>query len=372
MKRVLGSFPRIHLQSNLTIRMRGLYVKSLLRPLHVISITRRVGIFTIPLAKFPAWAPHRLAHNPADNSDFLSIVDNPPILVKSGRRHGPGLIILGPYSRAVNSQSSTNYAALIPITAFALGTWQVFRLGWKTELIARFEDRLIRPPLPLPPQVDPTVVNDFDYRRVYATGRLRHDKEMLIGPRMHDGHNGYLVITPLERDGDGTTVLINRGWIPKSLRKQADRVEGLPEGQVMVEGLLRAPWKKNYFTPDNKPEFGEFYFPDVEQMAKVSGSQPIWIEETMGTEMWTMALVRRANPLTEPDLLTAYDREAKGIPIGRAAEVNLRNNHTQYIFTWYVTTSSILSGPLATLSMQSLPYNLSLMPGMPSLLRRQS
>lgn len=35
-----------------------------------------------------------------------------------------------------------------------------------------------------------------------------------------------------------------------------------------------------------------------------------------------------------PDLLKAYDREAAGKPIGRAAEVNLRNNHTQYIFTW--------------------------------------
>jgi surfeit locus 1 family protein len=27
--------------------------------------------------------------------------------------------------------------------------------------------------------------------------------------------------------------------------------------------------------------------------------------------------------------------EAKGIPIGKPAEVNLRNNHAQYIFTWY-------------------------------------
>lgn len=26
--------------------------------------------------------------------------------------------------------------------------------------------------------------------------------------------------------------------------------------------------------------------------------------------------------------------EAKGVPIGRPAEVNLRNNHAQYIFTW--------------------------------------
>lgn len=35
-------------------------------------------------------------------------------------------------------------------------------------------------------------------------------------------------------------------------------------------------------------------------------------------------------------MIDAMEREAKGIPIGRAAEVNLRNNHSQYIFTWYV------------------------------------
>jgi surfeit locus 1 family protein len=49
-----------------------------------------------------------------------------------------------------------------------------------------------------------------------------------------------------------------------------------------VEGLLREPWKKNMFTPDNSPQTKEFYFPDVEQMAKLTGSQPVWIEETMG------------------------------------------------------------------------------------------
>jgi surfeit locus 1 family protein len=38
--------------------------------------------------------------------------------------------------------------------------------------------------------------------------------------------------------------------------------------------------------------------------------------------------------VTELDLLEAYRREAAGIPIGRPAEVNLRNNHLQYIFTW--------------------------------------
>ena len=196
------------------------------------------------------------------------------------------------------------------------------RLSQKTEMIARFEDRLLREPLNLPPVVDPAAVKDFDYRRVDATGRFRHDQEMLIGPRLHDGEDGFLVVTPLERGGGASTILINRGWIKKSQRAQATRTakggaEALPTGEVRVEGLLREPWKKNMFTPANKPEEGAWYFPDVEQMAGVVGAQPIWVEETMAME-----------------LLEAYRREEKGVPIGRPPSVNLRNNHAQYIFTW--------------------------------------
>lgn len=45
--------------------------------------------------------------------------------------------------------------------------------------------------------------------------------------------------------------------------------------------------------------------------------------------------------ITVPDMLTNYEREPKGIPIGRAPTVNLRNNHTQYIFTWHVSSSLV-------------------------------
>ncbi|KAA8645656.1 cytochrome oxidase assembly protein SHY1 [Aspergillus tanneri] len=238
----------------------------------------------------------------ADDPRWLSVVDHPARIVRTGNKHGPGLIIL----------------ALIPIVSFALGTWQIQRLDWKTKLIAKYEDRLVKAPLPLPPQVDPDVISEFDYRRVYATGRLRHDQEMLIGPRMRDGEDGYIVVTPLERGEGESTVLVNRGWISKKMMNQKDRAIGLPQGEVTVEGLLREPWKKNMFTPENRPEQGKFYFPDVDQMAELTGSQPVWIEQTM-----------------VPDLIEFYDRTAKGIPIGRAAEVNLRNNHSQYIFTWY-------------------------------------
>jgi surfeit locus 1 family protein len=169
----------------------------------------------------------------------------------------------------------------MPITAFALGCWQIKRLSWKTDLIAKYEDRLLRDPLPLPREVDPDAVSEFDYRRVYATGRFRHDQEMLIGPRMRDGQDGYMVVTPLEREG-ASTILVNRGWISKKHRSQRSRPYSLPTGQVTVQGLLRQPWKKNMFTPENRPDKGEFYFPDVEQMAALTGSQPVWIEATEG------------------------------------------------------------------------------------------
>lgn len=104
---------------------------------------------------------------------------------------------------------------------------------------------------------------------------------MLIGPRLHESKDGFLVVTPLERGDGESTILVNRGWISKDKMHQKDRQEGLPQGVVTVEGLLRSPWKKNMFTPDNKPEEGKFYFPDVHQMAQLTGSQPIWVEETM-------------------------------------------------------------------------------------------
>lgn len=55
----------------------------------------------------------------------------------------------------------------------------------------------------------------------------------------------------------------------------------LPRGEITVQGLLRQPWKKNSFTPDNKPAQGVWYFPDVSEMAEWAGTQPVWIEETM-------------------------------------------------------------------------------------------
>jgi surfeit locus 1 family protein len=207
---------------------------------------------------------------PGLDPNFVSILDRPAKMARVGKQHGYGLIIL----------------AVIPVTAFILGCWQVQRLGWKTDLIARFEDRLTFPPLELPLRIDPQAIKDFDYRKVYAKGRLRHDQEMLIGPRILDGEEGYTVVTPLERtDAKGNVhkILCCRGWIKKDASPQWFRKKNgaLPEEEVTVEGLLRIPPKGNMFTPRNEPEKGKWFFPSVEEMAEWSGSQAVWVEETM-------------------------------------------------------------------------------------------
>lgn len=82
----------------------------------------------------------------------------------------------------------------MPIISFGLGTWQVKRLRWKTDLISEAEDRLTLPPLPLPPVVNPKIASshEFDYRRVVVKGTFRHDQEMYVLPRMRDGKEGFL------------------------------------------------------------------------------------------------------------------------------------------------------------------------------------
>ncbi|CAN6624823.1 cytochrome oxidase assembly protein Shy1p [Trichomonascus vanleenenianus] len=212
---------------------------------------------------------------------------------------------------------------LMPIISFGLGTWQVRRLRWKNNVIAEAEYRLSLPPLPLPPQINPAVVQtgEFEYRRVTATGAFRHDEEMLIGPRMSEGKEGYYVVTPFERK-NGSKLLIFRGWISKAHADQRTRPQGLPQGEVTIECLLRKTPQKNMFTPEDDPEHKMYHFMSIDTMAENTNSQPIYIQELLnfehgGYELMEEQMVRR------------------GIPIGTPGKIDIRNSHFQYILTWY-------------------------------------
>lgn len=210
---------------------------------------------------------------------------------------------------------------LMPVVSFGLGTWQVKRLRWKQDIIAKAENKLTLPPLPLPPVLNANIVDEeFDYRRVTVTGTYRHDQEMLVGPRVNEGTDGYIVVTPLERK-DGSKVLINRGWIKREFRDQAKRPMSLPQGEQTVECLLRKRYKKNMFTADSR-EPGMYHFLDIDDMAAKTGAQSVHIQALPQTVFGGIDYL--------PEQLIK-----RGVPLGYPAKVEFRNTHFQYILTWY-------------------------------------
>ncbi|KJA25847.1 hypothetical protein HYPSUDRAFT_64573 [Hypholoma sublateritium FD-334 SS-4] len=209
---------------------------------------------------------------------------------------------------------------IMPIFTFALGTWQLKRLKWKINLIDELEEKLQLQPLYLPSNVNLSVIPEFVFRKVLIKGRYDHAHTMLLSPRVREGVHGVHVVTPLIRD-NGTTVLIDRGFVSNDFVSSINSEE--ENGEVEVLGMLRTSQARNTFTPDNNPEKGEWYWTDVEKMAETAGGkaanvQPVFIEQIL-----------------EGHAGDANTKLSKGIPVGRAPTIDLRNAHLSYVITWY-------------------------------------
>ncbi|VDB86632.1 unnamed protein product [Peniophora sp. CBMAI 1063] len=208
----------------------------------------------------------------------------------------------------------------VPIFAFALGVWQVKRLKWKINLIDELTEKLHREPIVLPGQVNLETIQEFLYRKVIVRGQWDHEHAMLLGPRVLDGKMGFHLFTPLIR-GDGSTVLVDRGWISEDFSTKGMRNE--PTGVVEVRGLLRATQARNSFTPDNHPEKGEWFWADLDAMVDYAGGEKAGVQPVLIEEMF------------EGHGGDATQRKQTGIPLGKVPVVDLRNSHLSYAITWF-------------------------------------
>ena len=195
------------------------------------------------------------------------------------------------------------------IILLALGSWQVHRLMWKTELNeerrAQFQAEAVMLPADL---ADPA---SFAYRRVWLEGRFRHEAEMFLAARTHDRRVGYQIITPFERT-DGPAVLVNRGWVPLESKEPETRLGGQVQGTFRLEGIVVPGGRAGWFTPDNEPENNIWFWTDTEALAAKAGIPP-------------PAYLVDAGPAPNPG----------GLPIGGQTKVELRSEHMQYIVIWY-------------------------------------
>jgi len=211
---------------------------------------------------------------------------------------------------------------IMPIFTFALGTWQIQRLKWKVNLVDELQEKLHRQPIILPDFINPSTLSDFTYRKFIAEGRWDYAHTVLIGPRVRDGTKGFHVITPLIRKGR-STILVDRGFVSDEFGELTNWRKGEDVEPALVLGMLRTSQPRNYFTPDNHPEKGEWFWVDVDAIAQYAGGeaanvQPLYVEE-----------------IFEGHSGDAHLRLKQGIPIGRSPSVELRNMHATYAITWY-------------------------------------
>lgn len=206
------------------------------------------------------------------------------------------------------------WLTLCAVPAFALlaglGVWQLERLEWKEALIAERAAGAALPALPI------GEVSDWrrhEHRRVAATGRYLHDRALRVHNRIHRGRAGLGLVTPLSL-GDGTAVLVDRGWIPPGHEPE----RGV-SGETSVVGALRTGGRANPWIPDNSPGDGEWFYVDVPQMAGAAGLgrvRPFYLQ-----------------------LLPAEGRS--GFPAPADAAAALPNRHLGYAITWFALAAAL-------------------------------
>ncbi|CAL8103217.1 unnamed protein product [Calicophoron daubneyi] len=247
------------------------------------------------------------------------------------------------------------YALLtLPITCFGLGYWQVRRRRWKLDLLDQINKNINSKPVPLTSDV--TRSSDLaEYTPVSVRGRFDHSREILIGPRPlltdfipspsrgnrsrvtsgsfttdsgplllsqpQSNAFGYFIVTPFFLSGrPGTSILVNRGWVPANSRDPVTRPNGQIAGTVEVTGLVRYPEKPPPMrsvptihqcreAEKQRPQ-SQYYCRQIDGMAKELNTLPILID-------------------------ASYESTVPGGPVGGQTRVNLRNEHASYIVTWW-------------------------------------
>ncbi|CAG5125162.1 unnamed protein product [Candidula unifasciata] len=207
---------------------------------------------------------------------------------------------------------------IIPMTAFGLGTWQIRRREWKLGLIKELEEKMSKPPQPLPENLED--VKKLEYQKVKVRGTFDHAKELFIGPRSDiragEGRSaqtqstpGVNVVTPFKLANRDETILVNRGFVSFKDRPQQKRAEGQVEGEVELTGIVRLNDKKPVIGNDPMKD-GYWFTRNIDEMADIAGTSKVFIDADANS--------------TVP-----------GGPRGGQTQLALRNEHLTYIVTWY-------------------------------------
>jgi surfeit locus 1 family protein len=205
-----------------------------------------------------------------------------------------------------------------------LGIWQLDRLEQRRAFNAQVESARSQPVLDLN-QRQPSDLTQMEWHTVQYSGEYDFANQVAIRNQYYAGQYGYHLMTPLL--SDGTTVLVDRGWIPADGNSApSDWHKYDVPREVKVTGQIRLG--------QGKPAIG-----GIEDALPADGSS---------LEVWNNADVEKiASQLPYP-ILEVYIQEKpdptdEAPPIPFQPEIELTEGpHFGYALQWF-TFASILS-----------------------------
>ena len=192
----------------------------------------------------------------------------------------------------------------------ALGFWQLDRLAWKEGLLARIDARMVGAAVPLP--AGALDLEDWEYRRVVASGRFDHAREVPVFNVGPQGGAGFDLYAPLKSDGGAPALWVNRGWVGESVYRDNPEAVARPAGAVTLEGVVRGARRPGPFTPENDPAADLWFFPELAAMDQARGIE-------------ARVFVVHALP----------EAGAARWPRASMPGVSIRNDHLSYAITWF-------------------------------------
>ena len=165
----------------------------------------------------------------------------------------------------MNKSSLTFVFISISILTFILGSWQLFRLNWKNDLMDNINNSIINPDL---------FSNDNKYNNLVSVKLDKNytilDKPIFIESKTFKGKPGYHLILPLKYNNEIYSI-INFGWFKD---KDFDQVKNIIKKYLAVNNakvyIREFNSDKPFFTPENnllnntwysvnKNDFNQFY-----------------------------------------------------------------------------------------------------------------
>lgn len=190
----------------------------------------------------------------------------------------------------------------IPMLALGvgLGVWQLQRLAWKQDLLARIDRAEQAPPAPLAGVPEP-------FRRVVLQGRFL-PLVAWYGAEVRSTRDGAVMgahlLSPVERPGM-EPVIVDRGWAPTGFDPAP------PPGPVTIEGYVRPPELPIRFGAADDPAARRFYALDPAAIGRALG-----LPQVAG---FTVVALGPQGRLPEP----------------AAALPRPPNDHLSYALTWF-------------------------------------